>query len=79
MRHRSNPMARLPWMPDSPPKIESRLEDGVAGIDRAQWDALVADSKFSDMPGYGKAEAGYIALQDHGDPVWYRNIRVREL
>jgi len=44
-----------------------------------EWNALVAASKFKDMPGYGKSEAGYIALQDHGDPVWYRNIRVREL
>ncbi len=43
------------------------------------WDALVAQSKFADMPAYGKSEAGYIVLQDHGDPVWYRNIRVREL
>lgn len=44
-----------------------------------EWDALVESSKFADMPGYGKSEAGYIALQDHGDQVWYRNIRVREL
>jgi len=45
----------------------------------SEWKQLVADSKFADMPGYGKSESGYIALQDHGDPVWYRNIRVREL
>lgn len=43
------------------------------------WDAMVARSKFADMPAYGKAAAGYIVLQDHGNPVWYRNIRVREL
>jgi cytochrome c len=53
----------------------------VVSIERGtpHWDQLVAASKFSDMPGYGKADAGYIALQDHGDPVWYRNIRVRAL
>ena len=39
---------------------------------------MVAASKFKDMPDYGKADAGYIVLQDHGDRVWYRNIKVRE-
>ena len=43
-----------------------------------RWDAMVAASKFKDMPEYGKADAGYIVLQDHGDRVWYRNIKVRE-
>ncbi|MEZ5502368.1 MAG: family 16 glycoside hydrolase [Halioglobus sp.] len=53
----------------------------VVSIERGSsaWNELVAKSKFADMPGYGKAEAGYIALQDHGDPVWFRHIRVREL
>ncbi len=44
-----------------------------------EWDALVAGSKFADMPGFGKARRGHIALQDHGDRVWYRNIKIRPL
>ncbi|MEP0368250.1 MAG: family 16 glycoside hydrolase [Cyclobacteriaceae bacterium] len=44
-----------------------------------EWDALVAGSKFGEMPAFGKADAGMIALQDHGDKVWYRNIKIKEL
>jgi hypothetical protein len=43
------------------------------------WEARVKASKFATMPGYGRAKRGHIALQDHGDPVWYRNIRIRPL
>jgi cytochrome c len=43
------------------------------------WDKMVAGSKFNTMPEFGKASKGHIALQDHGDQVWYRNIRIREL
>jgi hypothetical protein len=31
------------------------------------------------MPNYGKAPEGYIGLQDHGDKVEFRNIRIRVL
>jgi cytochrome c len=41
------------------------------------WEEKVAASKFADMPDYGRAERGYIVLQDHGDRVWYRSIRLR--
>ena len=44
-----------------------------------EWRALVADSKFAEWPAYGQADRGHIGLQDHGDRVWYRNIKIREL
>ena len=44
-----------------------------------EWKALVAASKFSKMPGYGLNKTGRIALQDHGDAVSFRDIRIRPL
>ena len=41
--------------------------------------ALVAESKFHVYPGYGEANSGYILLQDHGFPVSFRNLKIREL
>jgi hypothetical protein len=43
------------------------------------WDSLVAASKFAEWPGYGRAPKGHIVLQDHGDQVAYRNIRIKVL
>lgn len=41
------------------------------------WIAKVAASKFHDWPNYGKAPRGHIALQVHGNEVWYRSVRIR--
>lgn len=43
------------------------------------WKALVAASKFASMPAYGLARKGRIALQDHGDRVEFRNVKIRTL
>ena len=43
------------------------------------WNERLAKSKFSDWPKYAKNRQGHIALQDHNDLVWYRNIRIKRL
>ena len=43
----------------------------------ADWDAKVKQSKFASMPGFGNQGKGYICLQNHGDEVAYRNIKIR--
>jgi len=43
------------------------------------WKAKVEASKFKQWPGYGRAASGHIALQDHGDRVAFRDIRIRTL
>jgi hypothetical protein len=43
------------------------------------WKRRVAESKFAQWPEYGQATEGRIGLQDHGNPVQFRNIKVRVL
>ncbi len=42
-----------------------------------RWNELVADSKFADWPGFGEVTSGHIGLQDHGDRVAFRNLKIR--
>lgn len=44
-----------------------------------EWRERVHGSKFAGLPRYGRAPRGHIALQDHGDWVAYRDIRIRDL
>ncbi len=41
--------------------------------------ALIAKSKYKPIAGFGESAEGRILLQDHGDAVWYRNLRVRRI
>lgn len=52
--------------------VETTLHDDA-------WKELIAGSKFADMPGFGTFSSGKIALQDHGDEVWFRNIEIKRL
>jgi hypothetical protein len=45
----------------------------------SDWTERVAKSKFGKYPGFGKAKRGFIAIQDHGDTVSFRNIKIRTL
>jgi len=48
-------------------------------IGSADWSARVKASKFGKIPPYGLTKRGYIALQDHGNVVHYRNLKIKPL
>ncbi|MDH3735028.1 MAG: DUF1080 domain-containing protein [Gemmatimonadota bacterium] len=55
----------------------TRIVEYEIGTD--EWKAMVAETKFAEWPDYGIHREGHIGLQDHGDPVWFRNLRIRRL
>lgn len=44
-----------------------------------EWEAMIEGSKFADWEGFAQRGPGHIVLQDHGDKVWYRNIKLKQL
>jgi cytochrome c len=57
--------------------VELKMFEG--GKPTSKWLELIAGSKFPKLSGdFGLSQKGRIALQDHGDPVWYKNIKIRK-
>ncbi len=50
-----------------------------AEIDSDDWKKRVNGSKFKNWKKFGTLKKGHIALQDHGDQVWFRNIKIKVL
>lgn len=59
------------WL-NGQPVVECELES-------EDWKGRVAASKFKDWPKFGRNRAGHIALQEHGSPVAFRQVRIRAL
>jgi hypothetical protein len=47
-------------------------------LDGEAFAGAVAASKFAEFPGFGRSPEGHVALQAHGDPIRFRNVRVRD-
>lgn len=43
------------------------------------WKEMIAKSKFHEFPGFGTYNKGKLCLQDHGDKVWFKNIKIKSL
>jgi hypothetical protein len=47
-------------------------------LETPELQAAIDQSKFKGIERFGKLQKGHILLQDHGDRVWYRNVKIRK-
>ncbi|GAA0735136.1 3-keto-disaccharide hydrolase [Sphingomonas japonica] len=71
--------ARLRVEPDRIRQWLNGTPTADVAFGNAEWRKRVAASKFADMPLFATFSSGVIGLQDHGDPVEFRNIKIRRL
>lgn len=55
------------------------IKTADANFDSQELKDKIAASKFKQWPTFGKSRRGHIGLQEHESPVWYRNIKIREI
>lgn len=63
---------------------QNRVQTVAITIGDSTWNTLLKNSKFGDgsgtgFEGFAESTSGHIGLQDHGDPVEFRNLMIREL
>ena len=58
---------------------QNDVQTAKVTIGSDEWKNLIAKSKFASWAGFAAAKAGHLGLQDHGDKVWFKNIKIKEL